>query len=413
MSIGKTYIRFVLVYFLLFSMVRANTQRPLFELLQENDVYVIPFDIVNDFILIELNFNRILPLRFIFDTGASNTILFKKEYAEIFGFTFDRNVEILGSDLVQKIDASIVRNVPIEIIGLGSYSQDFLVLEENYFNLEKLLGVPVDGIIGAGLFKEQIFKIDYHRNEIVIYKRNAFNDKLKDYFPVQIDFKDAKPYTEFTTVLNHTDTLDLTYLIDTGAGIPLLLYTTEHSKIQVPENHIRGVLGMGLGGELIGYMGKTTAIEIGGVKFANIITSFQNNPNQIEVDVAEKHGIIGNSLLKRFTLVFNYRENVIYFKPGRKANKEFSIDKSGLVIFAFGIGLNKYFVQDVVEESPAAFAGMENGDIILRVNGIPASIHGLSKVQNILQRKEGKRIRMVIQRGDEKKKFIFYLKNLI
>jgi hypothetical protein len=403
----------MIVSLLLFSIARANAQRPLFELLQENDVYVIPFDIVNDFILIELNFNRILPLKFIFDTGASNTILFKKEYAEIFGFPFDRNVEILGSDLVQKIDASIIRNIPIDIVGLGTYSQDFLVLEENYFNLEKLLGVTVDGILGAGLFKEQIFKIDYHRNELVVYKRSAFKGKFKDYYPVKIDFKDGKPYTELSTVLNHGDTLDLTYLIDTGAGIPLLLYTTENNMIQVPENNIRGVLGMGLGGELIGYMGKTTELTIGGVKFANIITSFQNNPNQLEVDVVKKHGIIGNSLLKRFTLIFNYRENVIYFKPGRKVNKEFSVDKSGIVIFAFGVGLNKYFVQDVVEGSPADLAGVLKGDIILKVNRVPASIRGLSKIQNILQKNEGKRIRLVVQRENEKRTIIFCLKNLI
>ncbi|HOY18537.1 MAG TPA: hypothetical protein PLC89_14620, partial [Haliscomenobacter sp.] len=39
----------------------------------------IPFDYENNFIVIKLMFNDIFPLKFIFDTGAENTILTKRE----------------------------------------------------------------------------------------------------------------------------------------------------------------------------------------------------------------------------------------------------------------------------------------------------------------------------------------------
>ena len=47
----------------------------------------IPFEFVNNFIVITLNFNGKLPLRFIYDTGAEHTILNKREIGDFLGLS--------------------------------------------------------------------------------------------------------------------------------------------------------------------------------------------------------------------------------------------------------------------------------------------------------------------------------------
>ena len=119
------------------------------DLLQGKKKVVIPFKYQHNFILLDVHLFGILPVQLIFDTGAEHIILFKREFTDVLGIPYDKRIPIMGSDLSREIYALIIRNGLIQISGLPARPNDMLVLEENYFNLDEMVGAPIAGLIGG------------------------------------------------------------------------------------------------------------------------------------------------------------------------------------------------------------------------------------------------------------------------
>lgn len=64
-------------------------------LLGEYEEIVVPFTYANGFILVDVIFQRLLPLKFIVDTGAENSILLKKEYTDLLKTPYHKKIKLL------------------------------------------------------------------------------------------------------------------------------------------------------------------------------------------------------------------------------------------------------------------------------------------------------------------------------
>jgi C-terminal processing protease CtpA/Prc len=68
------------------------------------------------------------------------------------------------------------------------------------------------------------------------------------------------------------------------------------------------------------------------------------------------------------------------------------------VVKAKGSQLNVFEVTEVRQQSAAYKAGVETGDIILSINGIPAQMLNLNQVNGFFNTKPKKKIRLEINR---------------
>jgi C-terminal processing protease CtpA/Prc len=93
--------------------------------------------------------------------------------------------------------------------------------------------------------------------------------------------------------------------------------------------------------------------------------------------------------------------------------RPFKFDRSGLTLIASGPELNQYYIQSVRENSPAEAAGAQPGDRIRWAQRWPARFWSLEGLVKLLKKREGKTIRLSVQRGDEKVRLKFELKKLI
>jgi len=371
---------------------------------QEN--ITVPFSFTQGFIIINAKLNHKHKLKLILDTGAENIILFKYQSVLKFGLTVDKNIELVGSDLDKVVDAVICRRNKLQLDSGVATQNDLVVLKEDILALDQLIGEPIDGILGCRSFWGQVIEIDYLKQELTISKSkketNYAHDLRYKAYPLKIE--NHKPYMEINYIDASDESHSLNVLVDTGSALGLLLFTHIENRFELPPRHIRAPLGKGIGGDIIGYIGLLPRVEFGKVLFINnVISYFQEIDEDIDPAIyGKRYGLIGNPLLSRFHVVIDYMNNMLYLKANHNFNKKIKYDLSGMQVFAAGPKLNDFVIYAVYDTSPAQEAGLKEGDVIKRLGFWGARWYSLSSLTNKLMRKEGKRLRVVVERDGKK-----------
>ncbi|MEM0992856.1 MAG: aspartyl protease family protein [Bacteroidota bacterium] len=374
----------------------------------------IPFQFINGLMIVEVELNEAIPLRFIFDTGAEHTILSKIDIASLLGMRYARKFTIMGADMKTELTAFLVRDVNVKVGRLFSPREAILVLDEDYFRFEELVGMEVHGILGASFFRQFVINIDYKDKIITFIKPRHFNIKKRKYQDLDIEVYRNKPYLYADMNMAGDSTRQVKLLLDTGASLPLLIYTDTDTTLTIPPNSIPGNVGRGLGGYLSGYQGRIQSLEFSDFQLGNVVTSFQKSDSIHQfIALNDRNGILGNQILKRFELVIDYWDEKVYLRPNKSYNDKFKFDRSGLVILASGQDLDKFTVQKVIENSPAARAGVQKGDVIVSLNSLPVKTFTMENISTVLQKRVGKKIRLVVKRDGKRKRFVFFLEDLI
>ena len=403
------------VLFFLLSLLSNSLAHAQFNLYTGNKKSVeVPFQYEHNFIIVEIIFNKVFPLKFILDTGAEHTILTKREFTDILDIPYRKKFRIVGADMQTVLFANLATGIHLNMNGVVAHRHNMLVLEEDYFKFEQMTGLEIHGIIGADFFRHFVMKIDYKRRVITFTNPRHFKKPSGKYREYPIEIKKNKPYIITPVTLQNGTTIDAKLLLDTGASLALLLNTSSHPDLTIPENVIVGNIGTGLGGFLEGFMGRVQSYELAGFQLEDIIVNFQEVSLNADTTYANsRNGILGNSILSRFTIITDYQNNRIFVRPIKKFKRKFHYDKSGLLVVASGPKLESFVVSSIIPGSPAAEAGILRGDQIKAINGLPSSLLSLRNIITYLQKREGKRIKMTIVRDGQKIKKEFRLRELI
>jgi C-terminal processing protease CtpA/Prc len=111
-------------------------------------------------------------------------------------------------------------------------------------------------------------------------------------------------------------------------------------------------------------------------------------------------GALGNDVLKRFTVTLDYPDKLLVLEPNADLKTPFRTDASGLTLLATGDDLRTYEVNTVAEGTPAADAGLKQGDVIEQVDGAPASRMSLGELKQLLIQ-DGRSLRLDVHRGTQ------------
>src|SRR5690606_27002441 len=151
-----------------------DAQVPGFFMKKDSRKVVVPFSQINNLIIIPVSINGGPPLNFLFDTGVKSNILFSKSIGNELGMSYTRKLNLVGADGQTVLTASVSTNNHLDLGDIGGTMQAVLVLEEEFLELEKVIGVPVFGVIGYEFFKYNPIKIDYDSNKLSFYRASAF-----------------------------------------------------------------------------------------------------------------------------------------------------------------------------------------------------------------------------------------------
>lgn len=364
----------------------------------------IPFEYSNNFIILTLNFNGVLPLKFIFDTGAEHTVLTKREISDLLRVPYEREFRITGSDLKTPLIAYLARHIRFEIPDkLVAPNEDILVLQEDYFRFEEYAGIEVHGILSANAFSKFVIKINYQRHVLTLYERESFHLRDRGFKSLPLEMYRNKPYVNTNLQVLPDSVAPVKLLLDTGAGMTLLLFTDTNPLVHPPANALPSNIGMGLGGYLEGYAGRVFRLDLGEFSQQDIVTFFQSlDSTQNYEYLNNRNGLLGNALLSRFQVILDYQSQQLWLKPTKNYRSIFEFDRSGLSIIASGPKLDVFIIQNVLPNSPAAEADLRTGDQILRIGHSPAIFLTLPDIQRRLLGKPGGKVRLVVRRDGVK-----------
>lgn len=374
----------------------------------------IPFEYENSFIVVKVILNDIFPLRFIFDTGAEHTILTQREITDLLQVNYGRRFSILGADLTEELYAYLAFGINLNVGGLIAPNRTILVLEDDYVNFKEFAGIDVNGILGADFFRRFAVRINYKSRVISLMDPEKFKPPGGRHIKIPMELERNKPYVRAATLIAAEEPTAYRYLIDTGAGLALLIYTNTHPNLDLPPTVIRSRLGMGLGGNIEGFLGRISSFTFAGIELKGVITNFQDVPIREDSPWQQnRNGIIGNQILNRFQVTFDYPRSMIYLLPTSKVKAKFQSEKSGIMMVASGKRLGTFVVFDLIPGSPAEEADIRINDIVRSVNGWPATLHSLEELTDKFYGKAGKKMRVVIERDGERIRKEFVLRELI
>ncbi|MCO6460269.1 MAG: aspartyl protease family protein [Saprospiraceae bacterium] len=374
----------------------------------------LPFEVFNNLIILNLQVNGSPPLKFIFDTGSEHSLFFERGLADLLKIKISRTIQIYGSDLSRPIDAFVGRDVNFEAMNKMAMKADIIVLDENIFQFTEYLGTRISGIIGNSLFRSKVIELDFDHLMINVYSPNGYNPDRHGYNEIAGRWIKGKPYIESDVSFTDSVREKKLLLLDTGASIGLLLYAEKMDTSYMPSKLIPGMMGMGLGGPIQGYIGRIGEIQIGERRLKNVVTHFQHIQHRDTLtDLSGKEGIVGNLLISRFNVVLDYHFQHIYLKTNRSSKKKVPVDRSGLYIVATGENLNEFEIRRIMPGTAGEEAGLEVGDKIIRFNRFSARNFTLGDINRHLSNSKRKKIHLTILRNGEKIKKTLFLRDII
>lgn len=366
----------------------------------------IPFSLINNLIVVEARINNSAPMKFILDSGGNGNIITSLYEDELY-LNNVNTVRLAGLGEGSAIEAFQSLDNTIQIGDrISADSAEVLILKEDVFQLDKLMGTKIHGILGHDFFESFAVEINYRRKLLRIYESDAFNEKFRKlpehrkWYALPILVQNNKSY--LSTGYQHKtgdEFVPLRLLLDTGASNSFSLYESKDESIKVPEITINSVIGTGLSGKVIGEMGRVQSMKIGEFVFDEPVIAFPDSQSVRRVLRAEERkGSVGGDIFRRFKIIFHYENGLLYLRKNSDFNDEFYFNTSGIEVHTPIPDLPFYIVAYVREGSPAYLAGVEEGDIIKEINGRRAANLSMNDMIDYFQFKKSSNIFLKVER---------------
>lgn len=364
---------------------------------------VIPFTLVKNLMIIPLTINGKGPFNFVLDTGVGLCIITDPTLADTLQPTLVRNIKITGFGEGSDITASIATGMNFEIGQIAAKNMAAAILKTDAFNLSAMTGIDIHGLIGYELFSSFIVKINYLNQQLTVYRHNtAYLPRKGTRIPISIE--ERKPYINTEVQLHGGETVMAKLILDTGAGHPISLETHDGIPFTVPPLKIAANLGVGLTGPINGYLSRVNAVKVGKYELKDVVAAFPNYQDvAAKISSIARNGNMGNSILKRFIVVFDYSRSSIYLRPTISLKAPFEHDMSGMELISGGEDFDKVFVLRVEPNSPAEEVGLQQGDEIISINFKKVQDMTMEEIDALLRSKPDRSLLLeVLIKGEDK-----------
>jgi hypothetical protein len=277
----------------------------------------IPFELKDNRVFINVTIGDAEPLRLFLDTGLTypGIFLFHKERIEELDLPERIEVLVPGAGDEEPSRAVMADSVDLHL------GDTVLPLQWVVISLsDRTQSFPSEGIIGGTIFNEFSVEVDYASMRLRLHDPDVF---LPDssWTALPIELRRGIPWLEATVSVTGEDEQPLRAYIDLADDFPLNLLTGTGRLFKAPVEGEVEYLGTGLSGDIHGKIGKVARLHIGPFSLEHVRTAFVPATTRSKQDGAD--AILGNGLLERFNVIFDYSGGRILLKPNARFGDPF------------------------------------------------------------------------------------------
>jgi hypothetical protein len=365
----------------------------------DGQVETIPFQLVRNLIVVKLKINNHGPYNFVLDTGVGYMLITEPSLIDSIGIVSKRPLKKQGFGEGNDFEAYVTNPLKIDLHGVVSNNVNAAIFKEDNFGLSAYAGETIHGLLGYEFFNKLAVKIDFVDTTLVVsdpvdmryYRRAA---------KIPLTIEDRKPYlTSKVTFADGTEK-QTKLIVDLGAG-HFISFENLKDKNKLQKKFIGANLGVGINGLISGDLSRIKEVQLDKYKVKNVIAAFPNddkNPKAVPRD-----GNLGIGLLKKFNVIFDYPNNMLYLKPGVEFKRHDEHDMTGLTYYTFKDDYVHVVIDKVEPGSAGSDAGLQKGDEIDMININSVANMSLQQIDDLFRSRDGRPFFLLIFRD---KKYI-------
>jgi hypothetical protein len=324
----------------------------------------IPFEYAARHVWLKVSVNGGPFADFLLDTGASITVL-DSAFAAAHGISAQGHVQVAGAGSDQggasfsEIRSLFVPGPDGEGIELGAEKVAVLSLAPH---LEPFFWRKVAGVLGYDFICRFAMTLDYDATTVTFTDPESFQPPAG---ATRLPFELASNIPVIEARLDSS--LTGRFRLDVGSGSTVDLhgpFVRAHDLENRTGTKLTA-LGGGFGGTFSGDITRMKRLDIGPFGWDDpiVILSGATQGGLASEDYA---GNIGNQVLERFQVTFDYTHKTAWLKPGSRYTKRDEFSLAGLQLARFDGAVR---AMNVLAGSPAERAGLREGDEVLAVDG--------------------------------------------
>jgi hypothetical protein len=361
----------------------------------------IPTDITSyGGIFLQARINNSEPMWFCLDSGASYPFIIDTRQARALRLQLQDHFTREGGAGPNSYDVSETKGVTISLPSLTFKDQSAAVL--SLALIDQQLGRSLDGIIGLNLFLRYTVEVDYVGKTLRLYDAQTYTyTGTGESIPLTL--RDGHFFVPAKVAMPGRSALNGRFVVDTGGVMVTVALTSPFSRsndLPAPsQKTISDRSVSGLGGETRLLISRASSFTLGSsVIRAPIIYVSQDTGGALAS--SEYEGLIGSEVLRRFKVVVDYARRRLILERNSNFEEPSEYDMSGVSFRAYGNDFRTFRVYQVLDDSPAAKAGLRVDDVLAAIDGVPASRLTLEQILQMLK-VDGCEYELGIKRGGE------------
>jgi hypothetical protein len=182
-------------------------------------------------------------------------------------------------------------------------------------------GFPTDGVIGYSLLGHYAVELDHDLGVMRLYEPATFAAG-SEWASVDTYFKGNQvPWVDFRVSTAGEPAVRLAAYVDCASGEALELLDREVDAFRAPATTGERLLGRGLSGDIYGKDGRLARVEIGPFTLEDVAATV--TPAAVRSKQEGADAVIGNNVLRRFDLIWDYAHAKLHLRPNRDHREPF------------------------------------------------------------------------------------------